>query len=120
MTDSTSPAHAFEAIVAQLKWRFRLVMVSAGVACILLCGVIAYVVKNAADTSQEIQNQRYAACVAQNQRHDNSLAYIVSLVDHSHTLTAGQKARTVHEYRILFRDLAPHTRCVRVVHPLGK
>ena len=118
--DHHATAVAVEELVGQLKRRFRLVMLSAGMACVALCCVIAYVLSNAAYVAHEIQGQRYAACVAQNQHHDRSLAYIVSLVKHSHRLSATEKARDIAQYRVLFQALAPHTSCGKIVRPLHR
>ena len=63
----------------------------------------------------QIQHSRYADCIAQNARHDKTVAYIKHLgqVDSKHASASRRAAirNQVAQDDVLIQDLAPHMNC---------
>lgn len=118
---NTNVAAAAQEFAKQSVIRLRLAMIGVGAATVVLACVIAAALHIAIHATTEIQQSRYQNCVAQNQRHDKSLAYVVHLA-HQYDKGASKAKRAtvavvISQDRILFQDAIPHENCAAIIQP---
>lgn len=109
MTESPSNvAHAAEEFVRQGNTRLNIAMGVVAFAIVVLAVAVALALV-------QIQDSRYANCIAQNRRHDATIAYILKLAGeqsrHASKAKRAALAVAVTEDRVLIQDLAPYVNC---------